>query len=435
MKPVVSKNAVHTGAYESSDKFTSSNGILPIGGEEGDNSPLETQDYESEQYTQLGEDGDSETANEIEIADGDSLVKVDQIIDNFKKLAGGRLRGHTPRQYELIFRRFARTVNLEDYSRRRLQGHIGKELLLQYLLNRSDVPAPSVRTHNVALKCVWIEGLSIPYPIDARRHLGELPEAQRRQSPRDIDVIPWIKALEHEEELYLKGLVLIIFQLGVRPSHACLFRWKHIHYGMDGKPEAVITTGREPGNKKMTPVKARLPEDISNVLAELKKTMPDALSEDPILPHRKPNGQLERNVAMRSVHYSIQWRRFERKHMLNHLRPVDLRHWVSTTCRKANLSLPARNALQGHKFRNENQGEGYDNPQDVDLLAEQERILPYGPIGVICPNMEITQALPVELTDALGGCMKGEILPSQLAEKVTAYLLRQIKKPENTMVA
>jgi hypothetical protein len=49
--------------------------------------------------------------------------------------------------------------------------------------------------------------------------------------------------------------------------------------------------------------------------------------------------------------------------------------------------------------------------------------------------MEVTQALPVELTEALSGCLNGEIMPSQLMEKVTAYLIRQIKKPANTMIA
>jgi hypothetical protein len=87
------------------------------------------------------------------------------------------------------------------------------------------------------------------------------------------------------------------------------------------------------------------------------------------------------------------------------------------------------------QYNEENQGERYDNPQDIDILEEQARILPYGPIGFICPRMEITQALPVELTEALSSCLKGEIMPSMLQEKVTAYLLRRIEKPENTLVA
>ena len=429
-----SEEAGKVEAYKTVDKYTSPDAHIPGESEDGDNSLSQGKRNEPEPYTQLGED-ESGSVGQIDVIDGDSLVNVNQVIENFKKLAGGRLRGHTPRIYELIFRRFARSVNLEVYSRRRLQGHQGKELLLQDLLNRNEVPAPSVRAQNVALKCVWIEGLSIPYPIDARRHLGELPEVQRRQSPRDSDVLPWINALEREEEPYLKALVLMIFQLGIRPSHACLFRWKHITFGLDGKPEAIITTGREPGNKRMTPIKARLPSDLAEALIELKKAVPNAMPEDPILPHRKKNGQFEQSIAMKSALLSIQWRRFERKHMLNRLRPVDLRHWVATTCRKADLSLAARNALQGHKFNGVNQGERYDNPQDIDILEEQARVLPYGPIGFVCPRMEITQALPVELTDALSDCLKGKIVVSQLTEKVTAYLLRRIEKPENTLVA
>jgi hypothetical protein len=49
--------------------------------------------------------------------------------------------------------------------------------------------------------------------------------------------------------------------------------------------------------------------------------------------------------------------------------------------------------------------------------------------------MEVTQALPVELTEALSSCLNGQLMPSQLMERVTAYLVRQIRKPENTMIA
>jgi len=435
MRPVDSRKAAQDGITESSDKFTSSEVHSPGGSVDEDNTLLnQGKQNEPERKPQLGEDGTSEIFANVEIADGDSLVNVEQVIDNFKRLAGLRLRGDTPKMYEQIFRRFTEAVNLEQYTRRQLAGNKGKELLIGFLLDKSKVPEPSRQKYNSGLKVVWTEGLNIPYPI-TRRHLGELPEVQRRQSPRDSVVIPWINALEHEEESYLKALVLMIFQLGVRPSHACLFRWKHVSFGLDGKPETIMTTGREPGNKRMTPIKARLPPDLAEALVELKKVIPDAMPEDPILPHRKKDGQFERNIPMKRELYAIQWYRFEQKHLLNHLRPVDMRHWVATTCRKAGLSLPARNALQGHKFNGENQGERYDNPQDIDILEEQARILPYGSIGFICPKMEVTQALPVELTEALSGCLNGEIMPSQLMERVTAYLVRQIKKPANTMIA
>jgi integrase len=248
-------------------------------------------------------------------------------------------------------------------------------------------------------------------------------------------VLPWLKAIEHEEEGFLKALTLSIFQLGVRPSHVCLFRWKHVRYGQDGRPDAIITSGREPGNKRMTPVKARLPPDLSEALMNLKKSVPGALPEDPIFPHRKPDGRLERNVGMDTNNLSVQWHRFQAKHLLASLRPVDLRHWVSTICRRAGLSYAATNSLQGHKGTSMNTRDRYDCPDDEELFAEQASVLPYGPIGFVCPKLELDQALPTELTEALSRCLNGEILPSQLAEITTAYLTRQLKKPLSTIVA
>jgi len=388
------------------------------------------QRHGSTENNRLGDDGES--ASEPQIIDGDSLVNEDHIIENFKRLAGLRLRGSTPKTYETAFRKFASAEGLERYTRRQLAGRKGQELLLHYLLGQ--VPAPSRKTRNASLKCVWTEGLNLPYPV-SRRHLGEIPEVQNRQSPRDSDVLPWLKAIEREEEAVLKSLLLIVFQLGVRPSHVCLFRWKHVRFGQDGKPEAIITSGREPGNKRMTPVKARLPPDLSEALADLKKIVPDAMPEDPIIPHRKADGSLEHNVGMSTRNLSTQWRRFQAKHLLTRLSPVYLRHWVSKVCRRAGLSHVATNTMQGHKSKSTNMRDVYDIPDDEELFAEQTSVLPSGPIGFVCPRLELDQVLPTELTEPLGRCLSGEILPSQFAEIVTAYLTRQLKKPVSTIVA
>jgi len=192
---------------------------------------------------------------------------------------------------------------------------------------------------------------------------------------------------------------------------------------------------REPGNKRMTPVKARLPPDISEALANLKESVPGALPEDPIFPHRKPDGTLERNAGMNANNYSVQWRRFQMKHLLENLRPVDLRHWVSTICRRAGLSYAATNSLQGHKSTSVNMRDRYDCPDDEEIFAEQASVLPHGPIGFVCPKLELDQALPSELTEALGRCLSGEMLPSRFAEMITAYLTRQLNKPVSTIVA
>jgi len=390
---------------------------------ERENRLLSQGNYEPKQdKPELGDGGVSDGS--VGVIDGDSLVNVDTVVENFEKLAGLRLRGRTGYQYELIFRRFAKTVGLEQYTRRQLAGKKGPELLIQYLLG-DKVPTPSRRMENAALKTIWTEGLGLPYPI-VRRQLGELPEIGRRQSPRDSDVLPWVKTLEHEEDPYLKTLVLFVFQLGIRPSHAALFRWSHVRYGPDGRPEAIITSGREPGNKRMTAIKARIPPDLAEAMMELKKIAPSALPEDPILPLRKRNGELA-SAPMDATRYTFQWLRFQRKHLLSHLRPVDLRHWVSTTCRRAGLSYAATNSLQGHKCSSLNMRDRYDCPSDEELLEEQGRALPQGPIGFVCPRIEMDQALPIELTQGLSKCLSGEMRPGELTEIVMAYLTRQLQ--------
>lgn len=182
-------------------------------------------------------------------------------------------------------------------------------------------------------------------------------------------------------------------------------------------------------------MKARLPPDLADVLMDLKKSLPNATPESPIFPQRKRNGAYETALGMTLSQYQDQWLRFEKRHRLNHIAPVYLRHWVSTVCRRAGLSYAATNALQGHKCGFVNMRDRYDNPDDEEILAEQARILPHGTIGFAWPKMEVTEALPVELTEALGKCLSGTILPSQLQEMINAYLLRQMRRPATTMIA
>jgi len=415
------------------DRFTPEDVHIPGESEDGDNSLSERNRNEPEPNTQLGEDGAIDIGH-IAI-DDDLPLRVSEIINRFKKTASLRLRGSTPRTYERVFRNFFSAMHIEKLTRRHLAGGKGKELLLQYLLDENMVPLACRQVRNAALKCVWESGLGIPYPISSRRDLGELPPVQRRQSPRDSDLIPLVKAIEHEEESYLRTLVLMIVQLGVRPSHACLFRWKHIQYAPDGRPYAVVTTGLERGNKHYTRVLARLPPDLADAFIELKKSIPDAMPEDPILPHRKRSGEYQTTIGMTSWQHRDQWLRFEARHRLNHVAPVYLRHWVSTICRRAGLSYAASNAMQGHKCSSINMRDRYDCPEDEEILAEQARVLPHGPTGVAWPKLEVADALPVELTEALSKCLSGQILPSQLPEIINAYLLRQMRRPATTMIA
>jgi hypothetical protein len=48
--------------------------------------------------------------------------------------------------------------------------------------------------------------------------------------------------------------------------------------------------------------------------------------------------------------------------------------------------------------------------------------------GFVCPKIEVDQALPLELTEALGKCLGGKMRTTELMEVVQAYILRTLDK-------
>jgi integrase len=376
-----------------------------------------------------GEDGVSDSAINGNVEDGDALVNVNQIINRFKQNCKNH-RGNTPYMYEMGFRRFAKAVNLEQYSKRQLSGKIGKEIIISFMFDEKIVPIKSRRFYRGAIKSVWRRGLELPFPVE-REDLGELPDTGRRRTPRDIEVEPHVNAVDVEEEPFLKVLVLIIMLFGVRPSHARLFRWKNVEW-RDDRPYAIITDGTEPGNKKMVPVIAWIPPILAEALLLLRKTIPEATTEDPILPHRKSNGKIEHSVMMTHSEYHTQWLRFEKKHLLNHIPPAFWRHWFKTICRRVKIAKPAGKAMCGHKYRIIDMDELYDNSDQIDILGEQSMMLPNGTIGYAFPKViESLPDIPPELLESLRDVISGKIHYSQHTEALMAYLLRKLPKPEN----
>lgn len=91
--------------------------------------------------------------------------------------------------------------------------------------------------------------------------------------------------------------------------------------------------------------------------------------------------------------------------------------------------------MMGHKCIGSNMLYVYDNPGDDELLEEQRAAFPTGPCGFILPRVTMDEALPVELVEALHGCLKGTTRPTEFMELLTAYLLRQLdKKPVQSLV-
>ena len=430
MKPVESERAAQIGAYKTVDSITilkSSEVDLPTGSVDEENTLSQGNRNEPEPEPQLGEDGKSDTsANaDIVIDDGDQLVDVQGAIDNFNRNAPGKIRGGTVRHYQEAFIQFAKFSKLEAVTRRQLQGNKGHELLVDFL---KTVSRPTIMNKNSCLKTFWVLGLEFKpgsYPVDLKSDIGRLPPTLKRQTPNDDLVLPWINALETESDRYLDTIIRHMFQLGPRPANICLLNNEHVVL-RDGKPFAIRTTGREPGNKNYSPTIARLPPDMVQAIIDMWALNPEHLPGNPLYPFRSHDGVISPSKRMRTADYKAQWERFQKKHNLRPLMRVLIRHWVATKCTRALLPDPCIQAMQGQAMGGGRGMSGvYDQPSDEAIYEEQEKFIPFGPIGVVCPHvMDVTADLPKELLKGLSDVLTGELRVYEYMDDIRAYMER-----------
>jgi integrase len=114
----------------------------------------------------------------------------------------------------------------------------------------------------------------------------------------------------------------------------------------------------------------RLAPDVIEALIELRKVH-QPLADGWILPHRTLGGTVDANRRMSTPQFEIHWNAIQEKNALPKLRPKDLRHWVSTACRKAGMTKQASNYLQGHDAQTgQNMRDAYDQPPLEEWLDE-----------------------------------------------------------------
>jgi len=75
----------------------------------------------------------------------------------------------------------------------------------------------------------------------------------------------------------------------------------------------------------------------------------------------------------------------------------------------------------------------YDSPQDEDILREQRDILPNGPIGFLCPRIEITPGIPEEALSIVSEYLSGAIGTMDFMNQMENLKVRQITKPVSTV--
>ena len=250
----------------------------PLGEEEGDNSSPGERN-ENPRNTRSGTDGTGDNARTLE---GDEHpLRVAEALQRFRQQTRTRLKVDSAEDYLQAFRRFAKNVDLESYTRRQLGGPKGRMLILSHL---DKVPRPSWRWVVAALKPVWTYGLNLPWPIDSKRDLPKLPRVRRRQSPPDAQIKTWAKTLVNERDPYIRLLWLLLAQHGWRPSHVCRLKWRNVQYNDQGKPVAIVADGVQESFKTCSPVAARLAPDVVEALQQWKEKAETPSLDGPILP-------------------------------------------------------------------------------------------------------------------------------------------------------
>ena len=401
------------------------------GGENGDHSPPGEQHDSREPSlagtTPLGT-GEPSVGSQREDIGLEAAVNLAEIEQRFLDATRARLRPSTQMDYMRRFRRFARAFRLEDLTRRQLAGPRGKGLLLAHLAQLSK---PCWLTTLSQLRSVWVNGLRLPWPIDSKVDIGRLPRTRREPTPSDESVRKWAEALMREKDPYLRLLWLLIAQHGWRPSHATGVRWGDVQRNPSGHPCAILAAGGRSEFKTYAPVAVQLAPDVVRALEEWRQLHPAPHPEFWVLPWRSAKGRVRADRRMDRDLLRAHWLRLRKKYDLPALRPKDLRHWVSTACRKAGLSKVATAYLQGHDAREGgSMRDWYDNPRIEEILEEQESCLPKGPLGLLVPSeVEIVSGVPSEAVALLEAYLAGEVGTMEFMTSIEGIRRKSTPRP------
>jgi len=408
-------------SWESSENVNTTEAHIQSDSQDGENW-LPEKENEPETEPRSGTDGNGDNTESLE--GDDHPLKVSEVCERFRQQTRTRLRYDSAEQYLRAFRRFAKNVDLESYTRKQLAGPKGRMLILDHL---DKLPKSTWHWVVIVLKPVWTYGLNLPYPIDNKRDLPKLPRMQRRQSPPDAQVKAWAKALSNEKDAYLQLMWLMIAQHGWRPSHVCRLKWRNVQYDEQGKPVAIVADGAQESFKTCSPVAARLAPNVVDALQQWREKAETTSPDQPILPWRSATGKLVCSRVQTHSTFGTQWQRLERKWQLPHLYPTQLRHFVATASRRAGLSKQATAYLMGHDAT---QGgamrDWYDSPQLQDVFDEQAARLPYGPLGLLDPpTVEFEGGLSKEVVSLVSAYLAGQLGTMEFATTMEKLRLQR----------
>jgi len=376
--------------------------------------------------------GEQESLQFTLSVDGDVPVDLKTIETRFNQATVNRYKPEVQPKYVLSFSNLWKGEALEGYTKRQLAGPKGKQLILDHL---QKMPRGSWRPNISKMKSVWKYGLGLPWPLDNKVDLGRLPKSRPEPTPPDQAVREWAETIAREKDPYLKLVWLLIAQHGWRPSHATGVRWSDLKYDVNGRPNAIIASGAGAEFKSYAPVAVWLAPNLVQALEDWRKVHPNPNGNAFILPFRGLKRELDSNRKMQSDEFRWHWNALQKKYGLPKLRPKDLRHWVSTACRKAGLSKRASAYLQGHDADGgTSMRDWYDNVPLEEILQEQADVFPSGPLATVLPvDVELVSDLPPEAVALLSRFLTGELDSYEFLPQIVE-LRKRIEKPARMTV-
>ena len=354
--------------------------------------------------------------DEVEaVFDGiDCPLKIAEILERFKAHPTIRMRPEgTVRQYSSHFKRFAKAVRLEDYTRKQMAGAKGKKLILEHIANLRKM---SRRTHYFGIRKVWTFALNLPWPIDMDRDIGDLPTSDGRDTPKDWKVKLWNDKMEHEPSIYLRCLWLLTIESGNRPGTLSKLDWRHVRYDEHGLPCEIRMDGGKEGLKTFAKVAWRLPPNVSTALVELRKFLGEPNDNTPVFPLLTGWGTIDSRDRMPQPKITDWFHRLAKKYGLPDLTPVFFRHWVDSQCVDENLREEARCYMMGHGLPGGMRAR-YDRRGPEFNMIEQARVFPNGLLAKFSSvNAEIAPEIPCEVVKSLFSYRNGMLKSTEMLD-------------------
>lgn len=413
---------VHSDSSPSDDSDNRLDAHIPLECEDRDNSHSEIWENEPSTEPELGHAGN-------EIGSQDERLDVDLAIEKHDRRMSIRLKPRTLRLYSIIVRRFARSSDLKDLTKNQLRGTKGKTILLHHI---GTIPDKSKAVVLSALKSHWTVGMGLDWPIDPRTDLPRLPGVSRRHTPLDAHVRDLAQRYELEPDTFLNLIWQFTGQYGWRPSQSVRMPWRSIQRDETGRAISFSADGGELDFKTHAPIIARIFPSVERALTAWETLCPHRSEDDPILCWRDSKGRTEHRPLTERLLYD-HWERQKHRWGIekNPITPVDMRHWTNTACRKVGLSKAATAGLCGHEGASDSTyRDFYDNPMDEELIAEQSRLLPDGPLGLLAlPNAQLLDQVPTDAIALVSRFLKNEIARSDMADELDKIRILYTRNP------